>query len=135
MIETIAQEITDEFSFLDTWEDRFSYIIDLGKNLPISDDELFQDQYKVSGCASQVWLRIETSDGPDPKLSLQGTSDAILVKGLIALLLRLYDEGAVNDAKQFKIHNFFEELGLSSALTQQRSNGLSAMIKQIEAAF
>ena len=118
-----------EFSLLDDWEDRYRYIIDLGRELePLSEAE-HSDANKVRGCASQVWL--VTEPGPDGTLHFRGDSDAHIVRGLIAILLRLYSDRKPEEALRFDARAAYEGLGLGQALTAQRSNGLFSMVGRI----
>ena len=122
-------EIADEFAVLGDWEERYRYVIDLGKDLaPLSDAER-TDANKVRGCASQVWLVTEPQ--ADGTLSFRGDSDAHIVRGLIAILLRLYSGQAPADILAFDAKAAFETLGLSGALSSQRSNGLASMVARI----
>src|SRR5437763_6793132 len=122
---TIADELAElsaEFEVLGDWEERYRYVIDLGRELaPLSDTER-SDANKVRGCASQVWLvREPQSDGT---LRFRGDSDAHIVRGLIAILLRLYSGRTPDEILAFDAAAAFEALGLRGALSQQRSNGL-----------
>ena len=118
-----------EFSLLDDWEDRYRYIIDLGRELePLSETE-HTDANKVRGCASQVWL--VTEPGPGGTLHFRGDSDAHIVRGLIAILLRLYSDRKPEEALRFDARAAYEALGLGQALTAQRSNGLFSMVERI----
>ena len=123
------QTIVDDFAFLDDWEERYKYIIDLGNQLaPLKDDEL-TDVNKVRGCASQVWL---TFDSPDAEtLHFRGESDAHIVRGLIALLIALYDGQSKADAVNIDPKVELAKLDLEDHITPQRSNGLVSMIERI----
>ena len=131
-IDAAAQDLRDDFSFLDDWEARYAHIIDLGKSLaPLAGDEMTEEN-KVRGCASQVWLVSE----PSPisgALRFRGASDAILVSGLIALLLNLFSDRTPEDILSFDAETFFGELGVKDALSPQRSNGFRSMIARIRA--
>ncbi|MEO0883105.1 MAG: SufE family protein [Pseudomonadota bacterium] len=128
-LEHTAQSIRDEFDFLDDWEDRYAHIIDLGKsNPPLSEGERTEDT-KVRGCASQVWLVTDIS--PDGRMVVRAESDAMIVSGLISLLVRLFSGQRTSDILSFDISSFLEEIGVSGALTAQRSNGLASMIARI----
>ncbi len=125
------QTIIDDFSFLDDWEERYKYIIDLGGQLaPLSDEEL-TDTNKVRGCASQVWLTFDDVDGGI--LKFRGESDAHIVKGLIALLIALYDGQTKADAARIDPKAELAKLDLQDHITPQRSNGLVSMIERIRA--
>ncbi|MDS9948012.1 MAG: SufE family protein, partial [Planktomarina sp.] len=122
------EELVETFEFLDDWEDRYRHVIDLGKALPNMPDALKVAATKVDGCASQVWLHITIEDGV---LRFIGESDAIIVRGLIAVLITLYS--GLELAEIIKI-NAVEELGrlgLNEHLSSQRSNGLRAMVDRI----
>jgi cysteine desulfuration protein SufE len=128
MQETLG-ELADEFDVLGDWEQRYRYVIDLGKTLePLSPEE-HSDANKVRGCASQVWLVTEL--GADGRLNFRGDSDALIVSGLIAILLRLYSGRAPEEILAFDAGKAFETLGLSGALSRQRSNGLMSMVERI----
>jgi cysteine desulfuration protein SufE len=122
-------ELKDEFDLLGDWEERYRYVIEMGKDLaPLSDTER-SDANKVRGCASQVWLVTEPQD--DGALKFRGDSDAHIVSGLIAILLRLYSERSPAEILAFDAKAAFEQLGLSGALSSQRSNGLASMVARI----
>ncbi len=128
-IQDALTELKDEFELLGDWEERYRYVIELGKELaPLSDAER-SELNKVRGCASQVWLVTEpVSDGT---LAFRGDSDAHIVRGLIAVLLRLYSGHAPEEILAFDAKAAFEELGLAGALSSQRSNGLASMVARI----
>jgi cysteine desulfuration protein SufE len=122
-------ELMSEFDLLGDWEERYRYVIDLGRTLaPLSDAER-SDANKVRGCASQVWLVTEPQLGG--RLAFRGDSDAHIVRGLIAILLRLYSERPAAEILAFDARAAFEQLGLSGALSAQRSNGLFSMVERI----
>ncbi len=124
-----AREIEDEFAFLDDWEARYAHIIDLGKeNPPLNADER-TEQTKVRGCASQVW-RVITPE-PDSGLGIRAESDAIIVSGLIALLIRLFSGAQRDEIAGFDAKEFFERIGVTGALSAQRSNGFASMLARI----
>jgi cysteine desulfuration protein SufE len=126
-------ELSAEFEVLGDWEERYRYVIDLGKDLaPLSDAER-SDANKVRGCASQVWLVTERPNGlgPDGTLSFRGDSDAHIVRGLIAIVLRLFSGRRPEEILAFDAEAAFESLGLKGALSQQRSNGLASMVARI----
>jgi|TARA_B110000503_G_C7062855_1_gene377447 cysteine desulfuration protein SufE len=125
------QEIIDEFSLFGDWEDRYSYLIDLGKKIVPLEQKYKTDSYKVIGCASQVWFKAEKSLGDQLIVTFKADSDAYIVKGLIALLLRIYSGKTPDQIKEIKITPFFEELGLKSHLSPNRSNGFFAMVQCI----
>tara|TARA_R110002072_G_scaffold60030_1_gene152535 strand:- start:63 stop:488 length:426 start_codon:yes stop_codon:yes gene_type:complete len=124
------QDLIDDFSYLDDWEDRYKYVIELGKGLaPLSDVE-HRDETKVQGCVSQVWLVSESDDG-GAHLSFRGDSDALIVKGLIAILLAMYSGQTPADILAINAKSIFEQLGLDEHLSPQRSNGLHAMVSRV----
>jgi cysteine desulfuration protein SufE len=122
-------ELESEFELLGDWEERFRYVIELGKGLaPLSDAERVEAN-KVRGCASQVWLVVERGD--DGRLTFRGDSDAHLVRGLIAVLLRLYSGRTPKEILAVDAKSAVERLGLPGALSTQRSNGLFSMVERI----
>ena len=128
-IDAALAEQKDEFDLLGDWEERYRYVIELGRDLaPLSDAER-SDANKVRGCASQVWLVTEPQ--ADGTLRFRGDSDAHIVRGLIAILLRLYSGRTPAEITAFDAKAAFEELGLTGALSSQRSNGLASMVARI----
>jgi cysteine desulfuration protein SufE len=128
------EEIRADFELLDYWEDRYRYVIELGRSLPPLDDRLRTDANKVRGCASQVWLisRIQPDPaGSSPRLRFVGDSDAHIVRGLIAILLTAIDNRTAAEIESTDLGAIFAGLGLREHLTPQRSNGLTAMIERI----
>jgi cysteine desulfuration protein SufE len=128
-------EIEENFAFLDDWEDRYRYVIELGRGLaPLTDAE-HSEANKVRGCASQVWLVSEAGqDGANgPVLHLRGDSDAHIVRGLIAILLAQYSGQPASEIARFDPEPLFGQLGLRDHLTPQRSNGLASMVERIRA--
>ncbi len=122
-------ELKDEFDLLGDWEERYRYVIELGRELaPLSDAER-TDPYKVRGCASQVWLVTEPQR--DGALKFRGDSDAHIVRGLIAILLRLYSGRTPAEILGFDAKAAFDKLGLTGAISAQRSNGLFSMNERI----
>lgn len=121
-------EITEEFSFLDDWEERYRHVIDLGKALAPLRDEERVDMAKVRGCASQVWLLSEVQG---QNIHFRGQSDAAIVQGLLAILLRLYSNRPASEILALDAGAAFAALGLADALSPQRSNGLKAMALRI----
>jgi cysteine desulfuration protein SufE len=122
-------ELRDEFDLLGDWEERYRYVIEMGKDLaPLTDAER-NEGHKVRGCASQVWLVTEPQ--ADGTLRFRGDSDAHIVRGLIAILLRLYSGHAPAEILAFDAKAAFEGLGLTGALSSQRSNGLASMVGRI----
>ena len=127
-IDAALAELVDEFDVLGDWEERYRYVIDLGRDLaPLSDAER-TDANKVRGCASQVWLVTEPRG---ERLVFRGDSDAHIVRGLIAVLLRLFSGRSGEDIAAFDAEAAFKQLGFSGALSQQRSNGLASMVERI----
>ena len=128
-IQDALRELVDEFEVLGDWEERYRYVIDLGRDLaPLSDGERSETN-KVRGCASQVWLVSEPQ--ADGSLNFRGDSDAHIVRGLIAILMRLYSGQPADQILAFDAKAAFETLGLSGALSAQRSNGLASMVARI----
>jgi len=129
------QDLIDDFAFLDDWEERYRYVIELGRELePLSEAE-HAPENKVQGCVSQVWLVSDIRPGPDGTLRLhfRGDSDAHIVRGLIAILMRLYSDGTPAEILETNARTVFEKLGLDEHLTPQRSNGLYSMVARIQA--
>lgn len=126
-------EIIDNLSILDEWDDRYRYLIELGRELPPLARSAYNDANKVQGCASQVWL--ETSVRPNgaggPVLIFSGDSDAHIVRGLIAILFAMYSGKSASDILKLDAVKLFEELGLREHLTPQRSNGFRSMVERI----
>ncbi len=122
------EDIAETFEFLDDWEDRYRHVIDLGKAMPPLDDSFKVPALKVDGCASQVWLRPMISDG---RFEFQGESDAMIVRGLIAVLHALYAGLPLAEVAQVDAHAEFGRLGLNEHLSSQRSNGVRAMVERI----
>jgi len=128
-IDSVLADLVEEFDLLGDWEERYRYLIELGKDLALLTDAERTDDHKVRGCASQVWLVTEpVSDGG---LAFRGDSDAHIVRGLIAILLRLYSGHTPAEILAFDIKTAFETLGLTGALSSQRSNGLASMVARI----
>ena len=128
------ENITSDFEFLDDWEDKYRYVIELGREMEKLQPEEKTDAAKVRGCASQVWLvpsEVTTDDSSDARLSFRGESDALIVQGLIAILLKVYNERTPADILDVDALSTFNQLGLSEHLTPQRSNGLKSMIERI----
>ena len=121
-------EIAENLSYLDDWEDRYRYIIELGQALPPLEEAEKNADNKVHGCVSQVWL-VSNHDGA--KLSYRGESDAMIVRGLVAILIALYSGRPAQEIAETDAIAIFDELGLREHLTTQRSNGLAAMVNRI----
>ncbi len=127
-IQEIQNEIIDEFSFFDNWEQRYEYLIELGKDLNPLPDEVKTDDKIIKGCQSTVWLDAKIEDD---KIVFQADSDAILPKGLAALLVRIYNHQKPEDILASNT-DFIQEIGLQEFLSPTRANGLLAMIKQFK---
>jgi cysteine desulfuration protein SufE len=125
------EEIRDSFSFFDDWEDKYRFIIDLGKELPEIPDEEKREENLVRGCQSQVWLTATVDS--DDRLHLSMDSDAYIVRGLIAIVLAAYDGKSRASVAEFDIEALFDELDLMKHLSPTRGNGLKAMIGRIRA--
>ena len=127
-IKEIQNEIVDEFSMFDDWMQRYEYIIDLGKNLPLIKEEFKTEDNIIKGCQSKVWLQASLQENGTVKL--EADSDAIITRGLVALVVGVFNEETPDDILKANIH-FMNDIGLVSNLSQTRSNGLAAMVKQI----
>ena len=128
MASTAFEDIAETFTFLDDWEDRYRHVIDLGRAMPPLDDAFRTPALKVQGCASQVWLRPMVADG---HFDFQGESDAMIVRGLIAVLHALYAGLPVTEVARIDANAELGRLGLTDHLSSQRSNGLRAMVQRI----
>jgi cysteine desulfuration protein SufE len=130
---TTIDEITDNFSLLDEWDDRYRYVIELGRTLAPIDEAVRTDRNKVQGCASQVWLvtTVEPNGAAGPTLTFAGDSDAHIVRGLIAILFALYSGRSARDILAADAIGLFNRLGLREHLTPQRSNGFRSMVERI----
>jgi cysteine desulfuration protein SufE len=128
------QDIADNLSFLDDWEDRYRYLIELGQGVPKLSAAEKTDANKVNGCVSQVWLAADASQSDGQTvLSYRGESDAMIVQGLVAILLALYSGRPAREIADTDAIALFDKLGLREHLTTQRSNGLVAMVNRIRA--
>ncbi len=128
---TSLDKILDDFAFLDDWEDRYRYVIELGKDLPDLADEKKTAENKVQGCASQVWV-VSHSDGTDdPVLTFEGDSDAHIVRGLVAIVLAVYSGKHASEIAGLDAIEVFGKIGLVEHLSSQRANGLRSMINRI----
>jgi cysteine desulfuration protein SufE len=124
--------IHDDFAFLDDWEDRYRYIIELGNELPPFPEEARDAAHKVQGCVSQVWLVTHRTRDPDPLLTFEGDSDAHIVRGLVAIMLALFSGRRASEIGRIDAEGVMAELGLDEHLTPQRANGLRSMVKRIK---
>ena len=131
---TSIADIIADFDLLDDWEDRYRYLIELGRKLEPLPDEARTEDNKVRGCASQVWVetRVDQSGG-EPVLSFRGDSDAHIVRGLVCLELTLYTGRPPSEIVQTDAMDVFQQLGLTAHLTPQRSNGVRSMVERIKA--
>jgi cysteine desulfuration protein SufE len=127
-------EIIENFNYLDEWEDRYRYLIELGRTLDPLDEDAHNDTNKVLGCASQVWLQtsVATDTSGMPILNLKGDSDAHIVRGLVALILALYSGQLATKILNTDAQDLFQSLGLSAHLTPQRTNGVRSMVERIK---
>jgi cysteine desulfuration protein SufE len=122
-------DLIDDFALLDDWEERYKYVIELGRALPPMDDAFKTPATKVNGCASQVWIR---SRAEGDRLALEGDSDALIVKGLIAIAFMMFKPLTLKEIGTYDASAAFTKLGLSEHLTPQRSNGFASMIARIK---
>ena len=127
-IKEIQEDIVDEFSMFDDWMQRYEYIIELGKSLPIIDETYQVEENLIKGCQSRVWLHAEERDG---KLFFTANSDAILTKGIVAILIRVFTNQPAKEILDADM-GFIDEIGLKEHLSPTRANGLVSMIKQIK---
>ena len=126
-----VEHLLEAMRFLDDWEDRYRFIMDLGKKLPpMADDEKTPDNF-VHGCQSQVWVSLRETSGPSSPVMLHADSDAFIVKGLAAMVVVLVAGRSAREIVEFDIEAVFDELGLHEHLSPTRSNGLHGMIKQV----
>ena len=127
-IKQIQDEIIDEFSMFDDWDERYQYVIDLGKSLPLIDEKYKDDDHIVKGCQSKVWLHADEKDG---KIIFTADSDAIITKGIIAILVRVFSGQKASEILNADM-GFIDKIGLKEHLSPTRANGLVSMIKQIK---
>ncbi len=130
---TTIHEIVENFELLDEWDDRYRYVIELGRTLSPLPDSAHVDTNKVQGCASQVWLltHVKPNGSSGPILTFEGDSDAHIVRGLIAILFALYSGKTAQDIMATDAIALFDRIGLRENLTPQRSNGLRSMVERI----
>jgi cysteine desulfuration protein SufE len=127
-INLIEEEIINEFELFPDWEEKYEYIIELGKKLPLIEKEYKTDEYKVSGCQSQVWLRAEKENG---NIIYKADSDAIITKGIIGLLIRVLSNQNPADIAEAKL-DFIDKIGMKEHLSMTRANGLASMINHMK---
>lgn len=127
-IAAIEEEIVEEFSLFDSWDDKYEYIIDLGKRLPALEEAHKKEENRVRGCQSTVWLVADYQDG---KVHFKADSDSVIVKGLISMLIRVLSGHAPDEIINAKLE-FIHRIGMTTHLAQTRSNGLLAMVKQMK---
>lgn len=132
MSDARVEELIEGFEFLDSWDDRFRYIIDLGRKLPPMDSAMKNDETKVDGCTSQVWM-VASAEGSPPRLTFLADSDAHIVRGLIAILLTLYEDRPAQEILDLDAASTIARLDLAQHLSPNRANGLFAMIGRIRA--
>ncbi len=127
-IPATENEIIEEFSLFDSWDDKYEYIIDLGKKLPALEDQYKSDENRVRGCQSTVWL---VSDYREGKILFKADSDSVIVKGLISMLIRVLSGHTTDEILEAKL-DFINKIGMNTHLAQTRSNGLLSMVKQMK---
>ena len=125
------EQIIDDFAYLDEWEDRYRYVIELGKALPELPEDKRTVENKVQGCASQVWLVTHSDGGADPVLTFEGDSDAHIVRGLVAIVLAVYSGRHASEIAGTDAIEIFDRIDLVEHLSAQRANGLRSMVKRI----
>ena len=127
-IPEIQEEIVEEFGFFDDWMDKYEHLIELGKSLPLIKDEFKNEDHLIKGCQSQVWLQAEEQNA---RVIFSADSDAIITKGLIALMIRVLSGQSAADIAEADM-GFLDEIGLKEHLSPTRANGLNAMVKQMK---
>ena len=125
------EQIIDDFAYLEEWEDRYRYVIELGKAMPDLSDDKKTAENKVQGCASQVWVVSHSDGGDDPVLTFEGDSDAHIVRGLVAIVLAVYSGKHASEIAGLDAIEVFGKIGLVEHLSSQRANGLRSMINRI----
>jgi len=128
---TSIDAIREDFTFLDDWEDKYRYVIELGESLPPFPDEARDEAHRVHGCVSRVWLIADVGEGANPRIDLQGDSDAHIVRGLVAIMMALYSGRPASEIAATDAEATLRALGLDEHLTPQRSNGLRSMVARI----
>ncbi|WP_407048006.1 SufE family protein [Methyloraptor flagellatus] len=124
-------DIIADFEVIDDWEERYRYVIELGRTLVPLPEAAHNDDNKVRGCASQVWLETHVDAGPPPRLSFRGDSDAHIVKGLVAIVIAIFSGRTAEEILALDPEALFASLGLREHLTPQRSNGVNSMVERI----
>jgi cysteine desulfuration protein SufE len=124
-----AEQIVEDFEFFDDWEQRYQYLIDLGKSIPAMDDAQKTDKMRVHGCQSKVWLNYQLNNGV---LSFQVDSDALIVKGLLMLVMAAYNQKTPEQILAFDIDTYFKRLDLERHITPNRGNGLRSIVATIQ---
>lgn len=124
-------DLVDTFEFLDDWEDRYRLLIDMGRELPAFPEDARIEDNRVDGCTSNVWLITDVEDGDPPRLHFRADSDAFIVKGLVAILLKAYSGHTPQEILDTDIETLFNRLGLGKQLTPNRRDGVFAMVKRI----
>ncbi|MGC1631685.1 MAG: SufE family protein [Gelidibacter sp.] len=127
-IKAIQEELIDEFSMFEDWEERYQYMIDLGKSLPLIDEQFKTPENIIKGCQSRVWVHAEMENG---KVVFTADSDAIITKGIIAILIRVFSNQSPSDIIEANT-DFIDDIGLKEHLSPTRANGLVSMIKQLK---
>lgn len=126
-----VEELIEEFAEFEDWQDRYRYLLEMGDELPEFPEAEKTDANLVQGCQSRVWMIADVDDTPDRKLHLQADSDSAIVRGLIAILVALYDDRPASEAKDVPIETAFQQIGLGQRLSPQRSNGFYSMVNRI----
>jgi len=126
------EKIVEDFEFLDDWEDRYKYLIELGNALEEYPQDQRNENTKVNGCVSQVWIYAQVKEGGDPIICFHGDSDAHIVRGLIAVTLAIFSGKKASEIANLDEAGYFEQIGLREHITPQRSNGLRSMVQRIK---
>lgn len=127
-IQDRAQEIVDEFALFPDWMGRYEHLIEMGKDIPQIDEAYKNDAHRIRGCQSKVWIRAESENG---HVRYTGDSDAMITKGLAALLIRVFDKQPAEAISEADLH-FIDEIGMKEHLSSTRKNGLASMVKQMK---
>jgi cysteine desulfuration protein SufE len=126
-----VEELIEEFAEFEDWQDRYRYLLEMGDDLPDFPEEEKTEANLVQGCQSRVWMTADIDDSSERKLRLRADSDAAIVKGLIAILVALYDDRPAREVNEVPIESVFQRIGLGQRLSPQRSNGFYAMVNRI----